>query len=281
MPYRRLPNTDMARLRALKSGLKVGESVPPHQLAYSSATYLKVKHFLPQFENMYYQQRSSLQSQINKSREYNAITRKARLYISHFFQVLNFAIARNEIPASARKLFGIKENDSRIPPLVTENDIVFWGEKLLKGEAERTSKGANPMTNPSAAIVRVRYEQFIQAMHSQKVLQKSTSYASDRIAGMRAEADQIIISIWDEVEQTYSMLPDDDKREKASAYGVVYVFRPHERENNENISNATAEDLNDDLIENDDLNTTRLNEYNKLQQNIQKQQLQYSIAFQS
>ena len=31
MPYRRLPNTDAARLKALKIALEKGEEVPPHK----------------------------------------------------------------------------------------------------------------------------------------------------------------------------------------------------------------------------------------------------------
>jgi len=40
MPYRRLPNTDAARVRALKTALDKGKEVPPHKLAYSAKTVL-------------------------------------------------------------------------------------------------------------------------------------------------------------------------------------------------------------------------------------------------
>jgi len=36
MPYRRLPNTDTARIRAMKTALELGKELPPHKLAYSS-----------------------------------------------------------------------------------------------------------------------------------------------------------------------------------------------------------------------------------------------------
>jgi len=47
MPYRRLPNTDSARIRAMKSALEKGKNLHPFKLAYSQATYVKLKTFLP------------------------------------------------------------------------------------------------------------------------------------------------------------------------------------------------------------------------------------------
>ena len=43
MPYRRLPNTDKARLRALNTALKLGDTLLPNELAYSQAIYAKIK----------------------------------------------------------------------------------------------------------------------------------------------------------------------------------------------------------------------------------------------
>lgn len=284
MPYRRLPNTDMARLRALKAAREMGEQIPPFKLAFSSATLQKLRQFMPQFENMFHQQRSALSLQVNKSREYAALMRKARLYVSHFYQVLNFAIARGDMPASSRKFYGIRENDSRIPPLQTEKDILFWGEKLLKGEAERIASGGSMMNNPSSAVVRVRYEQFAEAAHSQKITQKSTLYATDRISALRAEADKLIQSIWDEVEATFDLLPDDDRREKASRYGVVYVLRPYERNEQPEPVSETADLFSEeeefDPVNQSELNKIRLDELLFSEQENSREQLQYSISFQ-
>ncbi len=284
MPYRRLPNTDMARLRALKAAKELGEQLPPFKLAFSSASLQKLRQFLPQFEIMVHQQRSALNLQVNKGREYNALMRKARLYVSHFYQVLNFAIARNDLPASSRKFYCIRENDSRIPPLQTEKDILFWGEKLLKGETERIGAGGSMMNNPSAAVVKVRYEQFAEAAHSQKVSQKSTVYANDRISALRAEADKLIQVIWDEVEATFDLLPDDVRREKSSQYGVIYVLRPNERPgyNSEEISeekNLHEEEAEIEATDHSELNKIRLDELLFAEKDEAKEQLQYSISF--
>jgi len=285
MPYRRLPNTDVARLKALKSALVAGTEIPPFKLAFSQHTLQQLRHFFTSFEQMMQQQRSSFSSQTSKSKELNVITRKAKLYISHFYQVLNFAIMRNEIPATARKFYGLRENDSRIPNLNTEKDIVLWGDKLIKGESERISNGGNPITNPTAAVVRVRYEQFLEAIRYQKVLQKSTNYATDKISAMRSEADCIVLSIWNEVEKTFDLLPEEIRREKASKYGVTYVFRPYERETEQTTLFAQTENeefVNEvDILSESNINDERqkmLNDENA-EESQTEEQLQYSIFF--
>lgn len=283
MPYRRLPNTDLARMRALKAALQMGETVPPFKLAFSQAALHKLRHFYSGFEQMIMQQKTAIITQNTKSRDVINATRRARLYISHFYQVLNFAILRGEIAASSRKFYGLKENDSRLPQLTTEKDLVYWGEKLIKGEAERLSHGGNPVTNPTAALVKVRYEQFLESIRYQKVLQKSTAYATDRISSMRSEADSLILSIWNEVENTFDLLPEEVKREKSAKYGVVYVFRPYERENSneepepqENDS-TTLEEL--DVL--NQLNNDRRKTIDELvtEKDEASEQLQYAFPF--
>jgi hypothetical protein len=286
MPYRRLPNTDIARLKALKAALAAGTEIPPFKLAFSQSTLHRLRQFYPSFEQILHQQRTSFSSQSTKSKELNVIARKAKLYISHFYQVLNFAIIRNELPASARKFYGLRENDSKIPNLNNEKDIVFWGEKLIKGEAERIASSGNPITNPTAAVVRVRYEQFLEALRYQKVLQKSTNYATDKISGLRSDADAIILSIWNEVENTFDLLPEENRREKASKYGVTYVFRPYERETEQSAETVEASDeefVNEaDVLSESELNADRqkvMDDDNIDVEEKTKEQLQYSIFF--
>ena len=50
MPYRRLPNTDAARIRALKAALKKGQYLEIDTIAYPFALKQKIEFFLPKFE---------------------------------------------------------------------------------------------------------------------------------------------------------------------------------------------------------------------------------------
>ena len=276
MPYRRLPNTDNARLRAMKKALELADKIQPNELAFSQTTLNKLNTLCPYFEQMLHQQKQAIAIQAAKSKELANYSRKAKLYISHFYQVFNFAILRNEIQPAARKFFGLRENDSRIPNLLTEKDIVYWGEQIIKGEPERLAKlGGNPITNPTAAVVKVRYEQFLEALHHQKILQKSTKYATDKIAELRADVDSIILTLWNEIEEHFSTLDDEEKRKKASEYGVVYVWRPNERVN-------TKEEIADEAELFEAIQENRAQIYTdeeEIEEPLTQEQLQYAISF--
>jgi hypothetical protein len=245
MPYRRLPNTDVARLRAMKIVYLKGKELPPFKLAFSQSSFSKVQSFLHSYEHALLIHKNAFANQVNKSRDYANTLKKAKLYISHFIQVLNMGIIRGEIPASARTYFGLEENDSRVPTLNTEAEVIKWGEVIVKGEADRIRKGMAPVTNPTMAVVKVRYENFLEAYNNQKTLQKTNSRTLVDLSKLRKDADEIIAKIWNEVEATYAELPEEQKRERAKEYGLVYVFRKNELRNmhvlkNETISNSTV-----------------------------------------
>lgn len=228
MPYRRLPNTDAARLKALKAAYAIAKELPPFKLAFSQSTFQKVQSFLPAFEKSVAESRFTYANQIKRSKEYQLHLHKARMYISHFIQVMNMAIQRGEQPISIRSFYGINENDKRLPSLTTEESVLSWGERVIQGEQERIKKGMSPITNPTVAIVKVRFEQFKDAYHSQKTMKKSTTRYVHELSELRKTADDIVSLVWDEVEATFRNLPEDMKREKCIEYGLVYVYRKNE-----------------------------------------------------
>lgn len=231
MPYRRLPNTDIARLRALKIAYIKGKEIPPFKLAYSTATYTKVQAFLPLFEHTLVVHKSAYTNQVAKSKDYIALMKKAKLYVSHFIQVVNMAIQRGDMPVAVKTFYGLEDYDNKVPQLNTESDLLKWGEAIINGEADRTRKGMPPVTNPTIALVKVRFENFKEAYNFQKTLQKNNNRTLQDLAKMRNDADLLIAKLWDEIEASYSQLPDEVKREQAQDYGVIYVFRKNEIRN--------------------------------------------------
>ena len=228
MPYRRLPNTDAARLRALKTAFERGKELPPFKLAFRQGTLHHIQSFLPSFEKGILESKQAYAKQVEKSKEYSAVVRKARLYISHFLQVMNMAIIRGDISPLERKFYGIQDNSTKLPPLNTESDLIKWGEKLIHGETIRMMEGRTPITNPTIAVVKVRYEKFLDAYKFQKMLQKNHHRAQDKLEEKRVQANKIIVDIWNEVEDTFRQEPELKRRENAKAYGLIYIFRKSE-----------------------------------------------------
>lgn len=231
MPYRRLPNTDTARIKAMRIALEKGKELPPHKLAFSSKTIVRLQKFLPQFEYSIKLYRQSLSSQNKKSKDYNEILRKARIYLTHFIRVMNMAIFRGDLPAETRAYYGLATDESTVPSLNTENELMSWGRRIIEGEEFRIRKGGSPITNPTIAVVKVRFENFIEALNYHNTLAKKTCDYTEKNKSMRKEADDIILQLWNEVETAHTSLPEERKKILNEDYGLIYFYRKSELNN--------------------------------------------------
>lgn len=234
MPYRRLPNTDQARVRALKSAVEKGDVYNVRDLAISLKTLFEARNFLMRFDaaQLYYIQ--CYQNQSKASRKHQANVKMARLYISHFIQVLNLAVLREEIKETHRGLYGLPDVNN-LPDLISEAALVEWGRKIITGEQQRNAQGGIPIYNPTIARVKVYYDIFLDSYERQKSYQSLTSRCLDELASMRGRADELILDIWNQVEAKFQdVLPNDVRLDKCRDYGLVYYYRSGEKVKDEN-----------------------------------------------
>lgn len=230
MPYRRLPNTDAARIKAMKIALEKGKELPPHKLAYSSKTVIRLQKFLSTYEHNVQLYKQALVSQNTKSKDYNEILRKARIYLTHFIRVMNMAIFRGDLPAETRAFYGLATDESTVPSLNTENELMSWGRRIIEGEEFRIRKGGSPITNPTIAVVKVRFENFIEAWNHYNILAKKAFDFTEKNNNLRKEADDIILQVWNEVESSHNSLPEEIRKTLSEGYGLVYFYRKGELE---------------------------------------------------
>ncbi len=210
----------------------MGQKKTPDELAFSANTLARLRAFFPGFETNLIHHKLARTQQDKNSRSYLEIAKKARIYLSHFIQILNFSIQRGDMKADVRNYYGMV-GDKKSPSLVLESELLEWGKKIIEGEHQRVLHGGNPLYNPSIAVVKVKFDQFVDAYYFQKTLQSNTVRWTQKVSGMRPEADEIILDIWNEVEEFYSAYPEEIKRERAAEYGVVYVYRPMEKQRND------------------------------------------------
>ena len=233
MPYRRLPNTDLARLRALNATLKKGTQLSPVDLAFSQKSLIELKSFFPHFEQTIFQYKNSRKRQSILGKLLQGESRSAKLYVSHFLQVVNFCILRGEFKPEIRSFYGIDESEKSVPEIGTEQQLIYWGEKLLSGEEKRTLTGATRIYNPSIAMVRVKYEKFLETYNLHKDILNTSQKIQEKVNESRIQADRLISDLWNEIEATFNDLPPEEKRLKCGEYGLVYFYRPSEKKDNE------------------------------------------------
>ncbi len=228
MPYRRLPNTDKARIRAMKNALEGYSTQKNGQNILSADTIYIVKLKLIEFTQAVENYIEALSAQTKNQKQHKDKFYNCKLYVSHFIQVINFAIIRNEFPKNIRKFYQLPINSNNVPALNSEKQIIAWGDKIIKGEQNRTLTGEKPITNPSLANLKIAYEKFLDSVYLQKNLQNRTNFAQSRLVKIRPSIDELIRNIWDEIEKSYENYPPLIRREKAKAFGIIYIYRKNE-----------------------------------------------------
>ena len=229
MPYRRLPTTDVARLKALHACTHKAEISTLDKLAFPAAHIHPLRNIINKLEGAKHLQNQARRQQVTFNREYQPKLAKTRLYLSHFIQVLNLAIIREEIPESARSFYGLEEFGNKLPDLRSDKDILEWGKKIIDGENRRLKTGGMPINAPNVARVKVWYDQFRDGYYNQQTANKSTARADEKMLEIRKEVDTLLATVWDCIENYYGKLTETERHKEAEAYGIVYVLRKGEK----------------------------------------------------
>lgn len=191
---------------------------------------MEARNFLNRFEAAHSYYKQCFENQSRSSRKHQNSVKMARLYVSHFIQVLNMAVLRSEIKKVNKELYGLTVDNFSVPDLTSEAAIAEWGKKIIEGEQKRTSQGGIPIYNPTIAKVKVHYDIFLEGYERQKQLQTITSRSLDELASMRDTADSIILDIWNQIESKFEDInPNEARLDKCREYGVVYYYRKNEK----------------------------------------------------
>jgi len=87
-----------------------------------------------------------------------------------------------------------------------------------------------PIYNPTIAKVKVHYDIFVDSYERQKALQVLTNRSLEGLATMRTRADELILDIWNQVEEKFrNISPNELRLDKCRDYGVIYYYRTGEK----------------------------------------------------
>ncbi len=224
MPYRRLPNTDQARLRTLRailgaSATQQGDSVVSYKSQLEAKTLLQnFEHAISLYQQMY-------ERQITANKGFQEVFQNAKLYLSHFIQVLNMSIIRGEIKAEIKRLYHLPADAYSMPNFSSADALVEAGAHIIEGEAERIRLGGTPLYNPTIAKVNVHYDIFKEYRLNQLSLQQNTQRYAVQVNAMRDSVDALIADIWNQIEAGFLSLPPYQRLETCKSWGVIYYYR--------------------------------------------------------
>jgi len=225
MPYRRLPNTDQARLTALQTAVQRASEADFTEQVLNYHTLSEAQSFLMQFENIMRQYHENFAIRVKANKQYRHVVANARMYISHFIQVLNLAVVRGEIKRSQKEMYKLDPETNILPDLSSEEDLLVWGQNIIDGEQERIAAGGFPIYNPAITKVKVHFDIFKEQQFNQQIHQKSNTRVTEDLVPMREKADAIILELWNQIEAHYKNELPYARLRKCQTYGVIYYYR--------------------------------------------------------
>lgn len=231
MPYRRLPTTDKARLRALEKALeRVGE-ISVKNIPFTKYSIEELQSAKNQFENTLKHYELDIKKQSENNKHYKEVFETARLYLSHFMQVLLFASERGEIKGGVKYYGNLQEYEGRIPSLNSEPEILEWGKIMVDGEQRRVREGGSAIYSPSIALVKFKLQEFNDAAIFQQNLKRNTLRTFEKMQALRKTTNEFIAQLWTEIENHLELEAGsaEEKRKLAEEFGIVYVLRRKER----------------------------------------------------
>jgi len=228
MPYRRLPKTDAARLKALKTLLDNDDIYTVRNRFIDWKLLNKAQPLYDRLLTATEQYRINKSSQVRNAGKIDSVQRKAAMYISHFLQVLFMSIERGEVKRGNLELYGLPTDATALPNLKSAEGILEWGKKVVEGEKARLKKGGRPIYNPTIGMVSTHYEIFKETHERQKRLQQRTAQALDSISRIRPECDGLLLELWNAIETHFADLPPEKRFGECRKFGLVYYYRRHE-----------------------------------------------------
>lgn len=228
MPYRRLPNTDLSRIKALRTAIHKASNIDFQDVAISMKTLSDAKKVVDKFERLCNKYQQTFDIQVKANIAFQSKVKNARMYISHFIQVLYMSVTRAEIKSEHLELYGLQDLNLVVPDLSSNEQLLNWGQKIIDGENQRVAQGGVPIYNPSIAKVKVMYVLFKESYQTQQIHQKATNRVLNEVAEYRSGVDSVIYNIWEEVEKFNEDFPAKERLEKNREYGLIYYYRKGE-----------------------------------------------------
>jgi hypothetical protein len=235
MPSRRLPNSFAAVLRTLKTARDKYKATPnAADRAISAAQFAMLtdtgspESFLTKFEKECSDVDLALAAQGALTSDLSQKAARATMLVSHFHQVFDFAVARGEHPASARRFYGRDIAATELPPLGTYDAVEEAAQKIVDGEAARAAaEGAGyvEMSNPGSTAVQDALTAFGGARNAAESALEKTDREREEAGALYQQALALAVDICDTVEFFYRNDPSaSSRRAKCARWGVVYFY---------------------------------------------------------
>lgn len=238
MPYRRIPNTTPAVLRALRKARDQYQATPVvADRAISAAQFAQLDtsnpaSLLSRFEKEVNEadNAQALQAPLTSGTSIKAA--QLQMFVSHFHQALDNGIARGFFQPGARSYYGRDVSNAVLPPMSTYQELAEAAAKVDTGETARATAeagGYQLMMNPSRDEVNDVALEFNGSWAASKAALTKTDLEKEDVQALYPEAQAFSVDLADSAEFFYRKdKVASSRRVKCKRWGVVYVFAEDE-----------------------------------------------------
>jgi len=220
---RRLPQSNLARQKALNQAKEKQSTVPPGSEVLRATTVTTLSSQTPVYNNALQDVAVAQSNLSGNTADKDPKMEDSRMFTSQFIQVFNFGVRRKKYPANHRAHYQLAVDSEAVPNLDAEADVLLWGQRIVDGDVTRLAAGGAPMTNPDAAEVDAKQDAALAAFNLQSTLADALDAKQELVDDLNVDADTLIKRVWDEVESFYNDEAPDSKRANAREWGVVYI----------------------------------------------------------
>ena len=232
MPSRILPDSVPSILRCLTAAQDkyAGTAAPDRALSVAQMALISggPTSYLVRLNAADQALRLALAAQAPLTADLAVQAARARMFVSHFHQVLDLGIARGKFAAGARSFYGRDVHATSIPNLDTYQSLAEAVLNVGTGESARaTAEGGShvPMALPSASEVEDAVQPFMDGRTSSATAQSHTNAKQEAVQALLPEGLALTVDVYDTVEFFYRKDTDAaSRRDKCREWGVVYTY---------------------------------------------------------
>ncbi|MFN0031618.1 MAG: hypothetical protein ACKVOR_05610 [Flavobacteriales bacterium] len=145
------------------------------------------------------------------------------MFVSHYLQVFNLAVARGEAPKEHRAFFKIDINSAAVPDISTDEKLLKVADDVVKGDVNRVAAGGIAILMPTIAQVTAAYNAYKQAYDEASTKLDALDAAQEALVALNTEADAVIRKAWADIEGQFAEEEPASRRANSTEWGVVYI----------------------------------------------------------
>jgi hypothetical protein len=177
-----------------------------------------------------------------RSREFDELFEKARLYFIHYYQVIFMAIERGELTQSIISYYDL-QFPFNIPNPKTPEQLISMSEHLFKCDNIRIENGGKYFANPSIGSVKVWFEKFMEKYREKTNKYNVKQAEIENIENIRQETDSLIYEIFDTLSNETVNFSIEEQTETFKDFGFIVKCFEKEETLNQNIQKEITIEL--------------------------------------